>query len=291
MLNLASCQLAWEPEAAARTAQAGIAQARRIGAASLLSVSLFNRVLALLGVGRWDTAQESLDDVVRRDGLEDGIILQGQAWLSALRGDLQADEWEAAAAGRPSEDPQDISANSTIVAVASAGEGDADRALRAARATLEHVAGLGLQNEAVLWSWPVAADMAHLLADDTALDHVLSLLDAHPIGHVPPLLRAERELALARRAGRTGDDSASSRFTAAIEAVRRCGSPYHLAHGLIDQAEFVQARGDEAAAAALLSEAAAIAVQLGSRPLLQRAQEAGTEGGITEGSSSVAGLG
>ncbi len=290
LLNLASCQLAWEPEAAARTAQAGIAQARRIGAASLLSVSLFNRVLALLGVGKWDTAQESLDDVVRCDGLEDGIIIQGQAWLSALRGRLQADEWEAAAAGRSSEDPQDISANSTIVAVAAAGAGDAHRALRGARAALEHVSGLGLQNEAVLWSWPVAADMAHLLADDAALDHVLSLLDAHPIGHVPPLLRAERELALARRAGRTGDDSASSRFTEAIEAVRRCGSPYHLAHGLIDQGEFLRKRGDEAAAGALVSEAAVIAEQLGARPLRERSEAAGaTGGGVREAAGSAAG--
>ena len=182
------------------------------------------------------------------------------------------------------------SGDSTIVAVAAAGAGDAHRALRGARAALEHVSGLGLQNEAVLWSWPVAADMAHLLADDAALDHVLSLLDAHPIGHVPPLLRAERELALARRVGRTGDDSAASRFTAAIEAVRRCGSPYHLAHGLIDQAEFLQTMDDEAAAAALVSEAAAIADQLGARPLRGRAEAAGAlGGGMREAAGSAAG--
>jgi hypothetical protein len=70
-------------------------------------------------------------------------------------------------------------------------------------------------------------------------------------------------------------------FADAVAAARRTGSPYHLAHGLLDQAEYVlshdtndgAARADGAAASAepLIAEARQIAERLGAAPLAARA--------------------
>ena len=57
---------------------------------------------------------------------------------------------------------------------------------------------------------------------------------------------------------------------AAIEAVRSISTPYHLAHGLLDHAEFLAAMGDSAAPAEAIAEARSIAIGLGCRPLLDR---------------------
>ena len=44
------------------------------------------------------------------------------------------------------------------------------------------------------------------------------MLDAHPVGHLTALLRAERDLARARRAGDTGDPEAEESFRKAVAA-------------------------------------------------------------------------
>ncbi len=271
LLNLAFAQLVWDPEAAAEYAQAGIDQARRVGAWGVLSVALFNRVVGLLGLGRWDEAQEAIDDVVGRDGLEDDVVLQAQAWISALRGkSSDAERAAIAAALRASEDAQDICIGLTVDALVAVAEGDSDRALRSSLGVLEHVDGLGLQHETVTWAWPIAADTAHQLGDDDALQRLLGVLDGQPIGHIPPLLRAERDLVRARRAGAVDAGDMTAELAAAVESLRRVGSSYHLAHGLIDQAEHAHARGLGTSAGLLLEEARELAERMGAGPLLQR---------------------
>ena len=52
---------------------------------------------------------------------------------------------------------------------------------------------------------------------------------------------------------------------------RRHSTPYHLAHGLLDHAAHLAARGDAEAAAAAAGEAAGIAARLGCQPLIDRA--------------------
>ncbi len=63
----------------------------------------------------------------------------------------------------------------------------------------------------------------------------------------------------------------STAFGAALTAFRELGSPYHLAIGLLDYAEHLQAIGAPGVELPA-TEAAAIAARLGARPLVDRAQ-------------------
>jgi hypothetical protein len=83
------------------------------------------------------------------------------------------------------------------------------------------------------------------------------------------MLRAERDLVRARLA--VGDGDAAASFTAAIKSLRAQSTPYHLAHGLLDHAEYLLATGDAEAAAAAIEEARDIAGRLRCQPLLERA--------------------
>jgi hypothetical protein len=83
--------------------------------------------------------------------------------------------------------------------------------------------------------------------------------------------RAERDLARARLAAVGGDPDADMAFAVAISGLRELSTPYHLAHGLLDYAAHLAARGDGQAAAAAASEAADIAARLGCQPLADRA--------------------
>jgi class 3 adenylate cyclase len=59
-------------------------------------------------------------------------------------------------------------------------------------------------------------------------------------------------------------------YLAAISALREMSTPYHLAHGLLDHAEYLSGRGDTEAATQAIDEARGIAEHLGCQPLLDR---------------------
>jgi L-aminopeptidase/D-esterase-like protein len=84
------------------------------------------------------------------------------------------------------------------------------------------------------------------------------------------MLRAERDLARARLASDADGDTAVA-FAAAITGLRAQSTPYHLAHGLLDHAEYLVRTGDADAAAAAVEEAREIAARLRCQPLLDRA--------------------
>ena len=98
---------------------------------------------------------------------------------------------------------------------------------------------------------------------------------ALPRGQLTPLLRAELDLARARRAGDTGDPAAEESLGTAVAALRRFASPYHLAHALLDQAEFLAATGQPDRAEDAPAEARALAETLGARPVAARADRIG----------------
>jgi hypothetical protein len=123
----------------------------------------------------------------------------------------------------------------------------------------------------VRWAWPLAARAAHDLGDTAAVGELLALLDSGEQGHLPPMLRAEHDLARARLAAAGGDPDAGPAFAAAISGLRKLSTPYHLAHGLLDHAGYLTRLGNAEAAAAAIGEAAGIAQRLGCQPLLDRA--------------------
>jgi methyl coenzyme M reductase subunit C-like uncharacterized protein (methanogenesis marker protein 7) len=84
------------------------------------------------------------------------------------------------------------------------------------------------------------------------------------------MLRAERDLTRARLAA-NGDESATSAFEAAVTSLREQSTPYHLAHGLLDHAEYLTRHGDADTAALAIEEARGIGHRLRCQPLLDRA--------------------
>jgi hypothetical protein len=143
-------------------------------------------------------------------------------------------------------------------------------ALRHARAVLAHVDALGIGHDSMRWAWPLAARAAHDLRDAATTGELLTLLAASQPGHLAPMLRAERDLTVARQAASDHDPSTAA-FAAAISSLRELSTPYHLAHGLLDQAQYLIGLHDADAAALALSEACAIAARLRCQPLLDRA--------------------
>ena len=265
--NLSAMMAATDPAAAAEAARAAAGHLRRTGARDYLAVAVFNLAQALLMLGDWDAAEAELGPGADADGLADmEIILNHQAWLAAIRGD--ADRAQTLLTAMPdvlaSEEPQSKALVSIVEVFIAAARGEPEATLRRARATLAYAEALGIAHEATRWAWPLAARTAWELGDVATAKELLAMLDALQPGRLPPMLRAERDLARAR----SGDGAG---FEAAVTGLRELSTPYHLAHGLLDYAGELSRRGQPEAARAAVDEATAIAVPLRCQPLLDRA--------------------
>jgi class 3 adenylate cyclase/predicted ATPase len=274
LLNLSDVLAATDPAAAAEAARAAAEHLRRVGLRGHLTVAITNLAEALVQLGDWDAAEAEFTQAVNSYGLADMEQLACQrGWLAALRGDAgTADTMLAALRDlRASEDPQDKSMVGVAEAFTAAARGQPENALHHARAALAHADALSISSESLRWAWPLAARMAHELGDDAAVGDLIALLDSHQPGHLAPMLRAERDLARARFAEGNGDGEAAAVFAAAIDGLRGRSTPFHLAHGLLDHAEYLIRRADPAAASLAVEEARDIGRRLRCQPLLDRA--------------------
>jgi hypothetical protein len=153
-----------------------------------------------------------------------------------------------------------------------------DRAAEAFEHSLEalsYFGVLGLAHEVIRWCWPLATRIALDRDDEEAVGRLLAELPIELPGLLPPMLRAERLLVLARRAAAAGSDDAGAAFESALTAMREMSPPHLLAQGLLDHAAYLAAQGDPAGAAAAVGEARAIGERLGCRPVIARAEAAG----------------
>jgi hypothetical protein len=222
--------------------------------------------------GDWDTAEAELAQAADGDGLAgDEFLACVRAWLAALRGDVPTAQAALAGLGdlRDSEDPQDQTLVAAAEAFTAAARRQPDAALRHARAALGHAAATGISEESLRWAWPLAARAAHDLADTATAADLVAMLDGYQPGELAPMQRAERDLARARRTD-AGPDAAAA-FTAAIAGLRQHSTPYHLAHGLLDHAQYLLRQGETEAAETAIGEARGIAERLGCQPLMDRA--------------------
>jgi hypothetical protein len=87
-----------------------------------------------------------------------------------------------------------------------------------------------------------------------------------------PMQRAERELVRARLISTDGGPDTGAAFAAAIAGLRENSTPYHVAHGLLDHAEYLTRLGDAEAAETAIAEARDIATRLRCQPLLDRTE-------------------
>jgi tetratricopeptide (TPR) repeat protein len=246
----------------------------------------------LLFSGRWDEAASEVAMWSRDDALADSRVSHDlqtiRAIVAALRGELaEATALLNLEARQLREDPQTFGYAQLGAALIAAADQQPREALEHAQTVLDLADAVGIAHEVIIWAWPLAVRSASELNDDERVAQLVAFLDVHPPGHVPPLLRAERLLAAARMtssADRTGLDAA---FASAITALRRFGSPYHLAQGLLDYAERLTDLGDHDVAATMIDEARGIAERLGSRPVLARIGERSTADLVQPSSSST----
>jgi class 3 adenylate cyclase/tetratricopeptide (TPR) repeat protein len=283
LLNLSEALAVTDPATAVDAARTAAEHLRRAGARDYLAFAITNLAHVLLLLGDWDTAEQELTQAVDSGELAGIDYLPCYlSWLAALRGDADTAETMLGALQdlQASEDPQDQAKVSVADAFTASARQEPDKALRHARDTLAHADALGVSHECLCWAWPLAARAAHDLGDTTAIGKLLLLLDSHQPGHLAPMLRAERDLARARLADHRGDPDVMASFATAIASLREHSTPYHLAHGLLDHAQFLSRRGDAEAAAAAADEARDIARRLSCQPLLDRAEQIPTRPGV-----------
>jgi tetratricopeptide (TPR) repeat protein len=274
LFNLADLLTTIDPPAARDTARSALAHGRRIGSRTLLAIAHSNLLQALLLTGEWDEAEADFHTGAGDDGLwQEPALAYSALQLHAFRGNVPGvqallpllERWS------DTEDPQELAIAATCRAAAAAAEGNSAVALSEAGDALGHAEALGLFSDGIRWAWQIAADAALALGDRDEVARLLSWLGAHPKGHVPPVLRAERLRIRGRLHACEGEPDATSVFESAVTAFRELGSPYHLAVGLLDYAEHLQATaGPDVALPA--TEAAAIAAHLRARPLVDRAE-------------------
>jgi class 3 adenylate cyclase/tetratricopeptide (TPR) repeat protein len=275
LLNVSATLATTDVAAAAEAARTAAGHLRRAGARDYLATAVLNLASSLISLGDWDAAQTELSQGMESDGLADiEYLVCAASWLAALRGDAAAAE--TAIAGlrdmRATESPQDQSTLGLAEACTAMARGEPQEALRRARAVLALAPVLGISQDELAWAWSLAVRCADELNDTAASRELLALLDSYQPGHIVPSLRAERDLARARRAGHDGDQAAAAAFAAAITGLREHGTPYHLAHGLLDHARYLLSNGDGQGAAQAIGEARAIGARLRCQPLLDRAE-------------------
>jgi class 3 adenylate cyclase/predicted ATPase len=278
LLNLASVLIGVDPAAALGPARTSVNLARRLGDRYLLPAAVCNLSMSLLFTGDWTEAQRILREAVDGDGFDDDTLGSAQiamcsAIVPALRGDPAAIPGGTSrlAAVRASQDLQDVAAVAVMDAALASARGLDRDALREARAAFDQVHAVGISTEFVILAWSLAIRTALYLGDRVVLDELLVKLDGYPPGHVPPLLRAERNLARARLSAEAAEPDADAALAAAVDQLRAVGSPYHLAQGLLDRADHLAQSGRDREAAVLRDEARAIGERLAAPVLLERA--------------------
>jgi class 3 adenylate cyclase len=270
--NLSDALSGFDPAAAAAAARAAAGHARRIGARRYLGGCAWNLSIALLELGEWDEVAALLKATIDTDGLgDDESVRWAEAWLAALRG--HGEQASAILASHTSllttERIDDRAWAALLDAFIASALGRPADALAHACSVLSHAPAIGIGREQVRWAWPLAARVAAELGKSATLTELFALLDTQPPGQLPPLLRAENDLARARAKADAGDLHAGRAFSEAVAAQRRAASPYRLAWGLLDHAAYLARSGQPAAANDAAREAQAIARRLRCTPLLR----------------------
>ena len=291
LLNLADLLTRSEPAAGAAAAHKAAELSRRTGEIDRLDVAVCNEVEALLLAGEWDGADRVVHDAIDDDHLGRlGYVASYASILASLRGDPDtATGYAELPRMRASEDRQDRAAIALADAFIAAAQNRPMDVLRHTLAVMEDIPTLGIGSFQIQWAWPMAARSAQSLGDGGAGADLLALLDSHPVGHLPLVLRAERLLVRARSAAALGHPDSAAAFEGAVAALRHSPSPYHLAHGLLDHAGYLTTIDEHAGALALVTEARVIAERLRARPLLDRTEQVVARSDSPEGATTGTG--
>ena len=271
-LNLADTLLVTDPHDAIDVARLAVAEGRRLGNAFLLPTAVSNLVQGLLITGEWDEADRELQAGVDGDNVE-AMFAYGQALLRGLRGETDSlDKLVAvvAEATRPG-DWQAQALLSTTRAAVDIAQGHYVQARDSASHCLSLSGQLGCSHESLRWAWPIAVEASLALGELDEAAKWLGWLDQFPIGHLAQIQILERDRLRARLLAAKGDGEAADAFASAVTGLRAWVSPYHLALGLLDQAEYLAGLGALDAAVEAATEAREIGSRLRCRPVVSRA--------------------
>ncbi|WP_244298585.1 helix-turn-helix transcriptional regulator [Micromonospora cremea] len=264
------CELGRYAESA-QVAEAGVAEARRVGISrSTGAYLLSNRAEALIALGRWDEAEAVCAEAARIDlsGVTGLHWLQLGAGLRLARAHPGADELvdrALAFLGRPYLWPNHRLPLHELGIESALAADDKVEAVRAARVALADQSLPQLPRE----GWPVLSAVARTAArvGDPELAAAVAALAADlPARHPAARAHAAQVTALLATAGR-----ALPSWRAAVDAWRADGQPYPLGRALLALAEAAAAAGERDEVAAAVTEATEIARRLGATPLAEAA--------------------
>ncbi len=275
LLDLADVTSDTDPALAAEAAARAVDQARRTGRHIDLGYAVSNLTVSLLEVGRWDEAATVVDETVELVQVGSELMRCTGGWLAALRGDLPraSAALESAEALRANELPLLRSCAALLGALYSSAQGDVAGALAGARDVIELCSRSSPRVEQVRFAWPLGARAARQLEDWEALAALVAMVDEHPIGHIPPVLRAGRVLARAWEQDRAGIAGAAESCAEAIGILRDLPNVYELGHALVDYAGILERGARQEEAQLALAEAREISVRLSCPGLAARLEE------------------
>ena len=265
--NLGSLYLPRDFAKTAESMAAACEIARRAGEAYILATSTFSYAAAELFRGDWQSCRTIVDSVEIESEFVDLI----RVVLLTLTGDLDGATAAATLADlRASADWQDVAAVAWV-------DGLVAEARGRTQVGLDHLldglnAGLSSMwdAEAAIWSWAVAARLAVGLGRLDVVRALVELAEGAPPGRLPVLVRAGLWVVRAQLGVQEGlpVDEVDALFDDGLTQLRAAGSPYHLAHALLDRAEHLAATGRDATA--MVDEALLISERLGAVDIARR---------------------
>ncbi|MBO3749803.1 AAA family ATPase [Streptosporangiaceae bacterium NEAU-GS5] len=259
----------------------GVELARRTGRARTTGAFLAgNMIESMLRLGRWREAEAALLQALRcePEGVFAVALVDQLAHLTVLTGRTEEGERLAEQVRRQvsaSNDLQFVQPVGFTRAEARRQAGDLEAALSIAMTALNHNPELWMGRYAWPLAWlgsRIAADLM-ILSRDRRMPGTVASVALNQLGaltdRIPVLTPAGRAYAAAVRAERVraGQTPEAGLWEAAVDSWRTAAEPYMLGYCLFRLAEDQLARGDRRLAGASARQAAAVATELGARPL------------------------
>jgi class 3 adenylate cyclase/tetratricopeptide (TPR) repeat protein len=256
----------------------GLGLARRVGNRSY-ELLFLTSADPLVWIGRWDEALEQLQLARETDGFDSMEWARSSCWawialVDALRGDsaladAALDELTKTETDNPEWRAVRSLVSATVFRMAGKLEAAVDAFEEALRGSEEIGPGLPVIQQALAEALDIAIEVRDFAHARSFLDRI----DALRPGERSPYLRAELARLRARRsASEAGSDDGEVEegFMEAEEGFRAIGTPFYLARGLLEHAEWLVSRDRDADAAPFLAEASEIFDRLRAIPWLDR---------------------
>lgn len=257
-------------------AREGLALARRVGN-RYWEWSFLGLAYPLFALGDWDEVVTGEEGLPEEDWAQ--VRLAFASLLTAIvpvrvhRGQL-AEAKRSTRLFAELEQSADIQEQAQVhlaEAVLLLAEGRTAEALRSAEAAFETRHALGTAYEAVKEAFVVALEAALALGDVSRGEELLAIVDTLPPGGSPLFLQAHSARFHARLAARGADHEEADRlFRRAVALFRELAFPFYFAVTLLEQGEWLVARGRRGKAEPLLAEAREILERLEAKPWLDR---------------------